>query len=680
MIGYDRPMLRIGIDTGGTFTDFVLARDGRVETWKEPSSPDDPARAILGGLARVAGGLMGAEIVHGSTVAANALLEGKTARIAFVTNRGFEDLLEIGRQARPDLYNLNVRRPAALAPRELRFGVDGRLDPDGGEVEPIEMSQVADLGARLKALGVEAVALCLLHCYADASHEERVAAGLARAGLRVSVSSRLVNEYREYDRASTVAVNAAVAPVVSGYLDRLGEGIRRVGSDQASSGPRLRVMGSNGGALSPRAAGEEAVRTVLSGPAAGVRAAAWLGAAIGESHLISFDMGGTSTDVALIPGAVRTSGETVVAGYPIKTPAIDIHTVGAGGGSVAWRDAGGALRVGPSSAGADPGPACYGRGGPATVTDANLVLGRILPRYFLGGAMVLDRGASRSALEDLAARLRMTVEEAAEGTLEVAEATMDRAIRVISLYRGHDPADFSLLAFGGAGGLHAASLAEALSIEKVIVPAEAGVFSAVGMMVADVLKDRSATVLRDVRRLIPGELDEILAGLEKRVAEDLAADGVERERISFDRTLDVRYRGQSYELNVPYARDTGTWIDSFHGEHQRRYGYRGSEEAVELVTARVRGIGRVDPPELRPHEVSGRGPEAREGECELFWKGERVTAGSYLRERLPSTKGDDEKGSIQGPALIVEAGATTLVPPAWSARLDTLGNIHMRKA
>jgi N-methylhydantoinase A len=669
-------MLRIGIDTGGTFTDFVIVEDGRVTTWKEPSTPDDPARAILQGLKQAAGdrsSLGGGEVIHGSTVATNALLEGATARIAFVTNRGFEDLLEIGRQSRPELYNLMVERPASLVPRELRFGISGRLLHDGSEARPLDPAEIEDLRARLEGLGVEAAAICLLHSYAGAAHEEAVAAILARAGMAVSVSSRLVPEHREYERASTAAVNAAVTPVVSRYLGRLEDGLKDAGLKS------LRVMGSNGGALSCAAAGREAVRTVLSGPAAGVRAALHVGRAIGSSHLISFDMGGTSTDVCLIPGEVRTTGEAVVAGHPVKIPTLDIHTVGAGGGSIAWRDAGGALRVGPASAGAVPGPACYGKGGPPTVTDANVALGRIAPEWFLGGRMALDVQAARAAIASLADALGMDVLNAAEGIVQVAEATMARAIRVISLHRGHEPGDFVLLAFGGCGGLHAAALADALDIGEVIVPHQPGVFSAYGMTVADLIKDRSASVLADDRMMDPRDLLDTFASLEAACRDDLMADGAEAGRISFDRTLDVRYRGQSYEINIPF---TEAWAEAFHASHQVRFGYQRKGEVVELVAARARGIDRVDPPEPILIDPSGRSLSASLcARIAITWRGKTMQSGVHDRGKLPPRiPGAGKAPAVAGPALVVESGATTLVPPGWTAWLDAAGHIHMRRA
>ena len=662
-------MLRIGVDTGGTFTDFVVVQDGRVTTWKELSTPDDPSRAILEGIVRAvgeAGLLRGAEVIHGSTVATNALLEGRTARVAFVTNRGFEDLLEIGRQARPDLYDLDVRRPAPLAARDMRFGVAGRIRSDGTESEPMLAAELDLLASRLADMNVEAVALCLLHSYANPDHEERAAAALARAGLSVSVSSRLVPEHREYERASTTAVNAAVSPVVSRYLALLGDGL---GPLRPAS---LRVMGSNGGALSPAAAGRDAARTVLSGPAGGVRAALHVARAIGRPQAISFDMGGTSTDVCLIPGEVRCTGDAVVAGYPVRIPSIDIHTVGAGGGSIAWKDPGGALRVGPQSAGAVPGPASYGKGGPATVTDANLVLGRIVPERFLDGRMPLDMEAARRAVGRLADGLGLGVAETAQGIVDVAEASMARAIRVISLHRGFEPADFDLLAFGGAGGLHAAALADTLGMRRAIVPSDPGVFSAFGMTVADVLKDRSMSLLIDAPAAGPSRLEEVFGRLEALCRRDLDEEGVAPDRMTFERMLDLRYRGQSYEINLPFEQG---WLEAFHREHVRLYGYCRAEQPVEVVTLRVRGTGRTDPPPPRPAATQGSDlAAAREGSRSVTWRGQPAPAAVYDRTRLPAHV------DLAGPAVVTEPGATTFVPPGWRAGVDAAGHLHLRRA
>jgi len=408
-----------------------------------------------------------------------------------------------------------------------------------------------------------------------------------------------------------------------------------------------------------------------------VRAALHVGLDIGRSDVISFDMGGTSTDVCLIAGAVGTTSESIVAGYPVKVPTIDIHTVGAGGGSVAWRDPGGALRVGPRSAGADPGPACYGHGGPPTVTDANLLLGRIAPERFLGGRMALDEGAAEREIARLGESLEMDTMQVSEGIVEIAEATMARAIRVISLFRGHEPADFALMAFGGAGGLHAASLAAALGMSRAIVPAEPGVFSAFGMTVADHLVDASVTVLESQREMTSARRDDLFSPLERRCRQRLETDGVAPARMRFERSADVRYRGQSYELNV--AMDTADeWVEAFHAQHEARYGHQRRDAEIEIVTLRVLGIGEVEAPARSP---LGERPGGLEAACvqeaDLTWKGRRWRARHYDRALLPA--GDGERGSemFEGPALVLEPGATSLVPPGWRAHLDRQGHLHV---
>jgi N-methylhydantoinase A len=677
-------MLRIGVDTGGTFTDFVVVSDGRLTTWKEPSTPDDPSRAILRGLERLLGeaGRRGPiEIVHGSTVATNALLEGRTEPIAFVTNRGFEDLLEIGRQARPDLYNLAATRAEPLAPRDARHGIAGRLGPGGVEREPLDTAEVEALAARVASSRAASVAVCLLLSYARADHEERVAEALRRAGLMVSVSSRLVSEHREYERAATTAVNAAVAPIMSRYLERLERGLEET---PAAGGPppRLLVMASNGGALSARGAGAEAVRTVLSGPAGGVRAAVHAGSEMGDARMISFDMGGTSTDVSLLPGRALTTSEAVVAGHPVKVPTMDIHTVGAGGGSVGWRDPGGALRVGPTSAGADPGPACYGKGGPATVTDAHLVLGRLVPERFLDGRVELSPKASFDAIGKLASSLGLTVDQTAEGMIEVAEATMARAIRVISLFRGHEPSGFSLLAFGGAGGLHACTLADSLGMGHVVVPAHPGVFSAFGMTVAEITRDAGSTVLRDARDVPAASGAERFARMEEILRAGLIADGVPRERISFERSADLRYTGQSFELSLPVLdpSDVPGWVEAFHAAHSARYGYSRPGEPVELVALRSRGVGAIDPPRRQPLDASSRSLAASlEERRPVCWRGTWMEAAVHLRDRMPVAERGHASAALSGPAVVVESGATTFVPPGWRAGLDAAGHLHLRR-
>ncbi|HYP14289.1 MAG TPA: hydantoinase/oxoprolinase family protein, partial [Bryobacteraceae bacterium] len=480
-------MIRIGVDTGGTFTDLVLFEGENLTVHKVRSTPDDPSRAILAGIADLLGSEPNVDIIHGSTVATNALLERKGARIALITTAGFEDVLHIGRQTRRELYNFFVEAPRTLVERGLIFGIPERMTARGEVLTPIDQDALAALPNRLREQSIHSVAVCLLHSYANPAHEQQIATALHAAGFIVSASHRVLPEYREVERWSTTAANAYVTPIMERYLLRLENTLDR---------GRLSVMQSNGGFISAARARDAAVQTILSGPAAGAVGALAVARAAGHSHIISFDMGGTSTDVSLIYEELGRTVESVIADIPIRLPMIDIHTVGAGGGSIAYLDAGGALRVGPRSAGADPGPVCYGTGTELTVTDANLLLGRLYPADFLGGRMKLDEHRTRSVAEQTAAQMGMSVTALAEGIVRVANSNMEAAIRVVSVQRGYDPRQFALLAFGGAGGLHACDLAAALEMHTVIIPEHSGVLSALGMLVADVIKDYSQTILR----------------------------------------------------------------------------------------------------------------------------------------------------------------------------------------
>ena len=474
--------MRVGVDTGGTFTDFVQWDGERLLTHKIRSTPDDPSRAILAGLPAAA-----RELVHGSTVATNALLERKGARTALVATAGFEDMLEIGRQNRRSLYDwLDAgRRP--LVERELRFGLPERVRADGSVETALSAEAVERLASQLRQAGAESVAVCLLHSYAAPQHERMVGEALRARGFFVSLSSEILPEYREYERASTTAVNAYVSPKMAGYLGRLAASV--------PNAARLRVFQSNGGSMSAAQAGAEAVRTVLSGPAGGVQGAVAVAKAAGFERLISFDMGGTSTDVALHDGRFEHAAETELADCPLRVAMLDIHTVGAGGGSIAWFDAAGALRVGPESAGAEPGPVCYGAGDRITVTDANLFLGRIDPERFLSGQMRLDERRARRAMAEMAQRAGVSPAELARAIIATANSNMERAIRRISVERGKDPRGLALVAFGGAGPLHACELAERLDMRTVLAPRHAGVLSALGMLTADFVRDSSASLL-----------------------------------------------------------------------------------------------------------------------------------------------------------------------------------------
>jgi N-methylhydantoinase A/oxoprolinase/acetone carboxylase beta subunit len=596
--------MRIGIDAGGTFTDFVVAHDdGSIETFKIRSNPAAPARVILEGLAR-ASATAKTDVVHGSTVATNALLERKGARAALVTTAGFEDVIQIGRQNRERLYDLNppLRRP--LVPRSLCFGVAERAYFDGTVAARPTSEELDRLRARLSRARVEAVAVSFLHAYRNPENELTVLAALRELGVYICASHEVCPEFREYERTSTTLLNAYVGPLMDRYLAELESGTKC----------RISIMQSNGGLITAFEARSHAVRTLLSGPAGGVVGAIEMARLSGFEKVLGFDMGGTSTDVCLSEGSARLSMEASVDGFPVRVPMLDIHTVGAGGGSIARVDEGGLLRVGPESAGAVPGPACYGSGDLATVTDAHVVLGRITS--LLGGAMKLDIARAGAAVDVVAAQLGLSRVKTAEGILRVANANMERAIRVVSVERGYDPREFALVAFGGCGGLHACEMAEDLGIRTVVVPKHAGVLSALGMLMADRVRDYAVGVLGRT------DIEACYRGLEKRARRDLRG-------AQLKRAVDVRYAGQSYELTVPSVED-------FHAAHERVYGYADRGRAVELVTVRVTAVKPV----------------------------ERLRVGSN-QKRKP----------VVGPALLAEYGSTTFVPGGWNARTDRVGNL-----
>ncbi|MEZ5316279.1 MAG: hydantoinase/oxoprolinase family protein [Vicinamibacterales bacterium] len=649
--------LRFGIDTGGTFTDFVrLGPDGLV-VHKVRSTPDDPSRGILEGVGDLTGTRAGLDVVHGSTVATNAVLERRGARVALFATRGFEDVLRIGRQTRPALYDIFVPPRRPIVDPALTVGVPERLGADGAVVEPLDLTAVDEAAGRARAAGADVAAVCLLHAYANPVHERAVVERLRAAGWLACASHEVLPEYREFERWSTTAVNAYVAPLMARYLSRL---------EAALEGSRLAIMQSNGGSIIASAARVQAVRTVLSGPAAGVVGARAVAAAAGFPRVISFDMGGTSTDVSLVDGEIGLTTDAVIGDFPVRLPMIDIHTVGAGGGSIASVDTGGALRVGPESAGAQPGPACYGVGTALTVTDANLLLGRLDPEYFLGGRMSLVPDRARDAADGLAATLDLGVDELAEGVVRVANANMERAIRVVSVERGHDPRRFALVAFGGAGGMHACELARRLEMRTVIVPRHAGVLSALGMILADVTRDYSASVLEPTDAIRPRDLDRRFAPLVHAARRELRAEGFPAARQVIQRFVDVRYVGQSYEITLPYAPGYRQAFDAIHG---RVYGYSNPRRATELVNIRVTATGVTTKPTL-PYRRPGRArrpvPEAiRPGRFD----GRTVKVAFHRWSALePGAAG-------RGPAVIAGGEATVVVPPDFVFRVDGFGNV-----
>ncbi len=678
--------LRVGIDIGGTFTDFVTydPLSGRLETFKLLSTPSDPSQAVLEGLKRIRlhhPGPRPLDIVHGSTVATNALLERKGARVAFVATEGFKDMLQIGRQNRPALYDLFADPPPSLVKPADRFEVSERVGSRGEVIRALDLAQVEALPARLSRQGVEAVAVCLLFSFLYPEHEAAIARVLRAGGFNVSVSSEILPEFREYERASTTAVNAYVSPVLERYLARLEADL----SDQPGSS--LRVMQSNGGSLSLESARKLGVHCILSGPAGGVVGAQGLmrasppGGLIGAQgllaaspalpgRLLTFDMGGTSTDVSLVDGQPALTTEAVIGGCPVRVPLLDIQTIGAGGGSIAFADAGGALRVGPQSAGADPGPACYGRGVLPTVTDANLVLGRLDPASFLGGDLPLYPQRAHEALAGLGGQLGLDAVQAALGVVQVANAHMERLLRLISVERGHDPRLFTLLSFGGAGGLHAVELARRLGMRSVLAPSLASTLSAFGMLAADVVKDYAQTVM------LPGstsyaDLQALFNPWAERGLQEVLGEGASEAAVALEQSLDMRLQGQSYELSVPF---TPGFLGDFHSLHARTYGYARPELPVEIVTLRLRLVGEVQPPELSALPLSGPDPSAA-------WLGLRPLAlevdGSPAWQEIPFYQGERllPGNLLEGPCVVVRSDTTILLGEGDTALVDGLGSL-----
>jgi N-methylhydantoinase A len=726
-------LIRIGVDTGGTFTDCVTVEGSEIRILKVFSTPDDAARGIVEGVQRLVspgspdadsapnrerraapldadrGITTDLEVIHGTTVGTNTLLERKGARVALITTAGFEDLIEIGRQNRPRLYDLAVQREPPLVPRELRFGVRERTAADGSILLAPKRAEQRRLVSRLRKARVESLALCFLFAYANPANERAVAKALRDLCLPLSISHEILPEFREYERICTVVVNAYLAPRLSAYLSRLEGALRglarqptqrihvtpspaRLLSQAQADAPQLRsirisVMQSSGGITTAGRAAGEPVRTILSGPAGGVVATARLAERLGIARAISFDMGGTSTDVSLIDGAPRTTRETTLAGLPVAVPVLDVHSVGAGGGSLARVDAGGALRVGPESAGAVPGPVCYSRGGDRpTVTDAHLILGRLDAENFLGGSFQLNLVAAQAAFERfLSERAReiprkllpKTPLDLARGIVAVANATMERAFRVISVERGHDPREFSLVSFGGAGGLHAADLARALGLAQVIVPQHPGAFSALGVLLSDVVKDVSQSVLlpvpaRGEARFLK-EIKSRFAVLKHSARAEFRAEGFQGEP-QMEHGLDLRYVGQSYELTVPFKPG---FRAAFPREHERAYGHAQADRPLEIVSLRLRLVIKTPKPEsarpVRRAVVRKPRPVALLRRKPVWFDGKQLDTAIYERTRL------DPGTEFHGPAVVVEYSSTTVVPPDYHCRVDREGNLMLRK-
>lgn len=667
------PDVRVGVDTGGTFTDFVYEADGRTHIFKLASTPADPSLAIAAGLERIAH-LTGArlktlEIVHGTTVGTNALLQRRGAKVALVTTAGFEDVLVIGRQARPALYDLNAVRSAPLVSDELRYGVRERVAATGEVPEKLDESALAPLIKELQSAGVESVAISLLFSFVHPEHEQKIAFALSSLNVPLSVSHKILPEYREYERTSTVAINAYLQPLMGAYLKRL-----------QTRAPSLRVMQSSGGSISASVAAEEPVRTILSGPAGGVVGALRAARAIKEENIITFDMGGTSTDVALCKNSqMRMTNEAAVSGLPVAVMMMDIHTVGAGGGSIARVDEGGSLRVGPESAGADPGPACYGRSLLPTVTDAHAALGHFGGAGLLGGEFKLDEERAHEAIRKLAeemskaARRRVSVNEAAQGVLNVVNVNMERALRVISVERGYDPREFALVPFGGAGGLHAVDLARALRIPLIIAAPDAGALSALGALSSNVVTDRSRTVMLEATGDYRAKLERAFREMESEARNALAREGFKDAKQKHERKLAARYKGQSFELEIDYAPEKDV-ERAFHQAHLKRYGYAQEANAVEIVSARLRSSGLVE--QLKMKRVGRKSSEEVMAKpldyVSVYFGIEQQRTALYARDELrPGAR-------LRSPSIVTEYSSTTLIPKGARAVLDEYGNLIIK--
>jgi N-methylhydantoinase A len=676
---------RLGVDVGGTFTDLALW-DGarrRLTVFKLPSVPRDPAEGILTGLRRLAAraevpASALAYVAHGTTVATNALLEKRGARAALVTTRGFRDLLEIARQKRPDLYDLQADKPPPLVPRDRRVEVRERLLPDGSVLEKLTPDAVAPALDRLAAAGApEAIAVCFLYSFLDPGHERLAGALIAERfpGCFVALSSDVSPEFREYERLSTTAINAYLGPLISRYVRRFDGEIRRLGVPAAPY-----INQSNGGVISVAEAARHPVRTLLSGPAAGVMGAAWVAAGAGVDSILTFDMGGTSTDVARVDGGRPViTGERSIDGYPVRIPALEIESVGAGGGSLAWVDSGGALRVGPQSAGAAPGPACYGRGGTrATVTDANVVLGRLGGAHLLDGQMALSPELAARAIDALAAELALSRVEAARGIVSVVEGNMRAAIRLVSVRKGYDPRGYTMVAFGGAGPLHAAALARDLGVRRVLVPPAPGILCALGLLVEPLRLDAVRTRVESLDALDVADLARRFAEMEADARRWLDRESVPPPRRRFLRALDMRYLGQNFELTVAapdalWAGDPGALRSAFLAEHARTYGHAAEDEPVQIVNVRLTALGEPDPLDLPalPPAASPDPTEARAAERQVHFAEAAGFAPTpiYRRERLRWGH------RIAGPAIVEQMDSTTVIAPGQHAAVDERGNL-----
>ncbi len=660
--------IRIGVDTGGTFTDFVIYSNGSLQVRKILSTPNDPSRSIIEGIKDFLTAATPPFVIHGTTVATNSLLERKGGRIALITTRGFEDILFIGRQVRKHLYSLKGEEKHTLIPRDRCFGLDERTTSTGNVEKSVSVKELRSILHQIKRKRLEAIAVSLINSFANPENEQKIRRQLEKQDILFSVSSDILPEYREYERTTVTVINAYLMPVMSRYLLHL---------ERRLQNTNLRVMQSNEGYISPETAKKEPIRTALSGPAGGVVGAYQLGKQIGLRKLISFDMGGTSSDVSLIDGNIRRTNESMIGDFPVRLPIIDIHTVGAGGGSIAYTDKGGSLRVGPQSAGADPGPACYGKGNLPTVSDANLVLGRLVPEFFLGGRMKIYPERSMKAIKNLATQIQKSPLETASGIIQIANANMEKAIRVISIERGFDPRDFALISFGGAGGMHAVEIAANLGISKVIVPQNAGVLSALGLLMADSIKDYSKSLLITIENTSQKELNSHIIELHQRGIEEMRQEGFKEADIKAFAFLDLRYLGQSYEITLPYrtrGKDLLSLVSMFHTAHQRLYSYYQPERYVEIVNIRLKCVGSTKKIRIIKRPFKDSSPDsALIKRQDVFYGRKKYKAPVFVRERLgPGCR-------MYGPALVLDQESTTFLPPRYALEIDGMSNIIIGK-
>lgn len=660
--------IRIGVDTGGTFTDFVICAGNTIEVRKVPSTTLDPSQAILEGIKDYLVMPFSLSIIHGTTVATNSLLERKGGRIAFITTKGFEDILFIGRQVRKNLYRLKGEERHYILPRRNCYGLEERTNASGKVEKKISTRELHAVLKKIKNEHIEAVAVSLINSYANPANEKNIRRGLIKEKIPYSISSDILPEHREYERSVVTAANAFLKPVISQYLRKLEDKLERA---------RLHIMQSNEGYISPEIAKSEPLRTALSGPAGGVVGAFELGKVMGIKKIISFDMGGTSSDVSLVDGQIGRTSESVIGDFPIRLPIIDIHTVGAGGGSIAHLDSGGSLRVGPESAGAQPGPACYGKGKHATVTDAHLVLGRLVPEYFLGGKMKIFPERSQKVLKNLAGKMKKSLLQTASGIIQIANANMEKAIRVISIERGFDPRDFALICFGGAGGLHAAEIAASLKIGKIVVPKNAGVLSALGLLLADSIKDYSRSLMKTADRLKRKELEKYFNELEEKSLREMKEEGFKEPDIKIFRFLDLRYLGQSYEITIPFrstSKDDLKFIPDFHKAHQKTYSYHHAQRTIEVVNIRIKAVGVTKKMRLKKYPFKESQSEKALMRTQNIYSGGRKYL-AHVFNRALLTPGD----RISGPALVVDYDSTTFLPPSYALKVDGYLNLIIQR-